>query len=87
LALYGRVVPLIDRAPSAINVIDILDHVIDKGIVLDAWVTQSLIGIDLTAIEAHIVVVSIETCLRHSGAVAGAPGASSPPPRRSRVHS
>jgi len=69
--------------PSAVqpsngaSVIDVLDHVLDKGIVIDAWVKVSLVGIDLLTVEARVLVASIETYLQqaeavsHFGALAG----------------
>ena len=50
--------------------IDVLDHVLDKGIVIDAWVRVSLVGIDLITVEARIVVASIETYVNIADAVA-----------------
>ncbi len=49
--------------------IDVLDHVLDKGIVIDAWVRLSLVGIDLITVEARIVVASIDTYLNYANAV------------------
>ena len=46
--------------------IDVLDHVLDKGIVIDAWIGLSPGGIDLVTIEARVVVASIETYLNCS---------------------
>jgi len=43
--------------------------VLDKGIVIDAWVRVSLVGIDLITVEARVVVASIETYLKYSEAV------------------
>jgi hypothetical protein len=51
---------------SSASVIDVLDHVLDKGIVIDAWVLVSVVGIDLLTIEARIVVASIESYLNHA---------------------
>jgi hypothetical protein len=62
------------------NVIDVLDRVLDKGIVMDAWVRVSIVGIDLITVEARVVVASIETYLNYAGAVAELLPAS-PPPR------
>jgi 4-hydroxy-3-methylbut-2-enyl diphosphate reductase IspH len=59
----------VERAPSGSSLIDILDRVLDKGIVIDAWVRVSLVGIDLVTVEARIVVASIETYLKYSEAV------------------
>ena len=46
-----------------------LDRVLDKGIVIDAWVRVSLVGIDLITVEARVVVASIDTYLKYSEAV------------------
>jgi len=46
----------VERSPSGSSLIDVLDRVLDKGIVIDAWVRVSLVGIDLVTIEARIVV-------------------------------
>jgi hypothetical protein len=43
--------------------------VLDKGIVIDAWVRVSLVGIDLVTVEARVVVASIDTYLKYSEAV------------------
>jgi gas vesicle structural protein len=51
------------------SVSDVLDRVLDKGIVIDAWVRVSVVGIDLLTIDARIVVASSETCLTHAGSV------------------
>ena len=44
----------VERSPSGSSLIDVLDRVLDKGIVIDAWVRVSLVGIDLVTIEARI---------------------------------
>jgi len=44
----------------------VLDRVLDKGTVIDAWVRVSLIGIDLVTVEARVVVASIETYFKYS---------------------
>jgi gas vesicle structural protein len=59
----------VERSPSGSSLIDVLDRVLDKGIVIDAWVRVSLVGIDLVTIEARIVVASIDTYLKYSEAV------------------
>jgi hypothetical protein len=51
------------------TVIDILDRVLDKGIVMDAWTRLSTAGIDLITVEARVVVTSIETHLDYAGFV------------------
>jgi hypothetical protein len=59
----------VERTPSGSSLIDVLDRVLDKGIVIDAWVRVSLVGIDLITVEARIVVASIDTYLKYSEAV------------------
>jgi gas vesicle structural protein len=59
----------VERAPSGSSLIDVLDRVLDKGIVIDAWVRVSLVGIDLVTVEARVVVASIDTYLKYSEAV------------------
>lgn len=59
----------IERASGGTSLIDVLDRVLDKGIVIDAWVRVSLVGIDLLTVEARIVVASIDTYLKYSEAV------------------
>jgi gas vesicle structural protein len=59
----------VERAAGGASLIDVLDRVLDKGIVIDAWVRVSLVGIDLITVEARIVVASIETYLKYSEAV------------------
>ena len=68
----------VERSPSGSSLIDVLDRVLDKGLVIDAWVRVSLVGIDLVTIEARIVVASIETYLKYSEAI-GLSGSGSRP--------
>jgi hypothetical protein len=60
----------LDRPATSTSVIDVLDRVLDKGIVIDAWVRVSLVGIDLITVEARVVVASIKTYLEYATAVA-----------------
>jgi hypothetical protein len=48
------------------TLIDVLDRVLDKGIVIDGWARMSLVGIDLLGVNGHVVVASIETYLRYA---------------------
>ena len=63
----------VERASGGTSLIDVLDRVLDKGIVIDAWVRVSLVGIDLITVEARVVVASIDTYLKYSEAVGQAP--------------
>src|SRR5205807_1925872 len=53
----------VERAPGGTSLIDVLDRILDKGIVVDAWVRISLVGIDLITVEARVVIASIDTYL------------------------
>jgi gas vesicle structural protein len=68
----------VERAAGGTSLIDVLDRVLDKGIVIDAWVRVSLVGIDLITVEARIVVASIDTYLKYSEAVGQAGTVSRP---------
>ena len=48
------------------NLLDVLDRILDKGIVIDGWGRVSVAGIDLIEIEAWVVVASIHTYLSYA---------------------
>ena len=56
----------LDRAPTGASIIDVLDHVLDKGIVIDAWEQVALMGMSLLTVEARVVVASIDTYLQNA---------------------
>src|SRR2546428_5162485 len=68
----------VERTSGGTSLIDVLDRVLDKGIVIDAWVRVSLVGIDLITVEARVVVASIETYLKYSEAVGSLTSATRP---------
>ena len=68
----------VERASGGTSLIDVLDRVLDKGIVIDAWVRVSLVGIDLLTVEARVVVASIDTYIKYSEAVGQVPTVSRP---------
>jgi gas vesicle structural protein len=59
----------VERVSGGSSLIDVLDRVLDKGIVIDAWVRISLVGIDLITVEARVVVASIDTYLKYADAI------------------
>jgi len=71
----------VERASGGSSLIDVLDRVLDKGIVIDAWVRVSLVGIDLITVEARVVVASIETYLKYSEAVSQSQAMAAPTTR------
>jgi hypothetical protein len=68
----------IERASGGSSLVDVLDRVLDKGIVIDAWVRVSLVGIDLITVEARVVVASIDTYLKYADAVGASRSVSRP---------
>lgn len=56
------------RGPGTGNLYDILELILDKGLVIDAFVRVSLVGIELLTVDARIVVASVDTYLRFAEA-------------------
>ena len=75
----------VERTSGGTSLIDVLDRVLDKGIVIDAWVRVSLVGIDLITVEARVVVASIDTYIKFSEAV-GQTALSARPELETRSH-
>ena len=55
--------------PSPSGLADVIDTILDKGLVIDAYVRISLVGIELVTIDARIVIASVDTYLRFAEAV------------------
>ncbi|AVP68905.1 gas vesicle structural protein GvpA [Rhodococcus hoagii] len=55
--------------PSSQSLADVVDTILDKGLVIDAYVRVSLVGIELVTIDARVVVASVDTYLRFAEAV------------------
>jgi hypothetical protein len=55
--------------PRPSGLADVIDIILDKGLVIDAYVRVSLVGIELLTIDARIVVASVDTYLRFAEAV------------------
>jgi hypothetical protein len=59
----------VNRAPRPSSLADVLDVVLDKGIVIDAYVRVAVVGIELLTIDARVVIASVDTYLRFAEAV------------------
>src|ERR671916_520830 len=57
------------RAPSSSGLYDVLDLILDKGIVVDAFVRVSLVGIELLTVDLRVVIASVDTYLRYAEGV------------------
>jgi hypothetical protein len=58
-----------NSAPSPSGLADVIDTILDKGLVIDAYVRVSLVGIELVTIDARVVIASVDTYLRFAEAV------------------
>jgi gas vesicle structural protein len=69
IATSGTSRNYLQRAPSPDGLADVVSVILDKGLVIDAYVRVSLIGIELLVIDARIVIASVDTYLRFAEAV------------------
>jgi hypothetical protein len=59
----------LQRAPRPSGLADVLELILDKGLVIDAYVRVSVVGIEVLTIDARIVIASVDTYLRFAEAV------------------
>jgi hypothetical protein len=78
---------MVNASPSASNLAEVLDRILDRGIVIDAWARVSLVGIEILTVEARVVVASVDTFLHYAeeitkieAAAIGAPAIAAPAP-------
>src|SRR6184192_982418 len=69
VATHGTASNYLQRAPSPSSLADVVDLILDKGLVIDAYVRVAVIGIELVTIDARIVIASVDTYLRFAEAV------------------
>jgi hypothetical protein len=59
----------ITRAPRSSGLADVLEILLDRGLVIDAYVRVSLVGIELLTVDLRVVIASVDTYLRFAEAV------------------
>jgi len=59
----------VEKAMASSSLVEMIDRILDKGVIIDAWVRISLVGIELLAVEARVVVASVETYLKYAEAI------------------
>ena len=64
--------------PGGGGLAEVIELILDKGIVIDAWVKVSLVGIEIIGIQARVVIASVDTYLRYADAVAATATAAMP---------
>jgi hypothetical protein len=60
----------VGKRSDAVSLAQLVDMILDKGIVIDRWASASVLGLELLTIEARMVVTSVETYLRYADAIA-----------------
>ena len=69
----------VEKTNSSSSLVEVIDRILDKGIVLDLWARVSLVGIEILAIELRLVIASVETYLKYAEAVGLTATAAAPP--------
>jgi hypothetical protein len=59
----------VEKAIASSSLAEVVDRILDKGVVVDAWVRVSLVGIEILALEARAVVAGVDTFLKYAEAV------------------
>lgn len=59
----------VQKTTDSSSLADVIDRILDKGIVIDAFARVSVVGIELITVEARVVVASVDTWLRYAEAV------------------
>ncbi|MFN3344276.1 MAG: gas vesicle structural protein GvpA [Chloroherpetonaceae bacterium] len=59
----------IEKSTSSSSLAEVIDRILDKGIVIDVFARVSLVGIELVSVEARLVVASVETYLKYAEAI------------------
>ncbi|MEM0982472.1 MAG: gas vesicle protein GvpJ [Planctomycetota bacterium] len=59
----------VQKSTDSASLAEVVDRILEKGIVIDAFAKVSLVGIELLAVEARVVVASVETYLKYAEAI------------------
>jgi hypothetical protein len=57
---------MVTATPNASSLAEVLDRILDKGVVVDVWARISLVGIEILTVESRVVVASVDTFLHYS---------------------
>jgi len=57
---------MVSRTPDASGLAEVLDRILDKGMVVDVWARVSLVGIEILTVEARVVIASVDTFLHYA---------------------
>lgn len=59
----------IQKSVDSSSLAEVIDRILDKGVVVDAFARVSLVGIELVSVEARVVIASVETYLKYAEAI------------------
>ena len=59
----------VNKSTDSSSLAEVVDRVLDKGVVIDLWAKVSLVGIELLSIEARVVIASVDTYLKYAEAI------------------
>jgi len=68
----------VQKSTDSSSLAEVVDRILDKGIVIDVWAKVSLVGIELLSIEARVVIASVETYLKYAEAIGLTASAAAP---------
>ncbi len=57
------------KTTDSSSLAEVVDRILDKGVVIDVWAKVSLVGIELLSVEARVVIASVETYLKYAEAI------------------
>jgi len=60
---------MVEKSLASSSLGDVVDRILDKGVVVDLWAKVSLVGIEILAIEARVVIASVDTYLKYAEAI------------------
>ena len=70
LIVYKEIIMAkVQKSTDSSSLAEVVDRILDKGIVIDVWAKVSLVGIELLSIEARVVIASVETYLKYAEAI------------------
>ena len=61
---------MVRKEPEGSSLAEVLDRILDKGVVIDVWARISVVGIELLTVEARVVVASVDTFLHYAEEIA-----------------
>ena len=59
----------VNKTNDSSSLAEVIDRILDKGVVVDVWARVSLVGIEILAIEARVVIAGVDTFLKYAEAV------------------